>query len=85
MRSGTLPASSDKTNRDRLNRGGDRIANNALWRIVLVRMSFDPRARDYVDRRTEEGAIQEGLSKKVLIRCLKTLRGTGDLSPSSGC
>ncbi|HET7870268.1 MAG TPA: IS110 family transposase [Actinomycetota bacterium] len=61
-----LPASSGKTNRHRLNRGGDRIANNALWRIVLVRMSSDPRTRNYVDRRTKEG-----LSKKEIIRCLK--------------
>ncbi|MGH2659174.1 MAG: IS110 family transposase [Actinomycetota bacterium] len=61
-----LPASSGKTNRHRLNRGGDRIANNALWRIVLVRMSFDSRTRNYVDRRTKEG-----LSKKEIIRCLK--------------
>lgn len=61
-----LPASSGKTNRHRLNRGGDRIANNALWRIVLVRMSSDPRTRTYVERRTKEG-----LSKKEIIRCLK--------------
>src|SRR6266498_576662 len=61
-----LPASSGKTNRHRLNRGGDRIANNALWRIVLVRMNGDPRTRNYVERRTKEG-----LSKKEIIRCLK--------------
>jgi transposase len=61
-----LPASSGKTNRHRLNRGGDRIANNALWRIALVRMSSDPRTRNYVERRTKEG-----LSKKEIIRCLK--------------
>jgi len=61
-----LPASSGKTNRHRLNRGGDRIANNALWRIVMVRMSTDPRTRNYVERRTKEG-----LSKKEIIRCLK--------------
>lgn len=61
-----LPASSGKTNRHRLNRGGDRIANNALWRIVLVRMGTDPKTRNYVERRTKEG-----LSKKEIIRCLK--------------
>jgi transposase len=61
-----LPASSGRTNRHRLNRGGDRIANNALWRIVLVRMSSDPRTRYYMERRTKEG-----LSKKEIIRCLK--------------
>lgn len=57
-----LPASSGKTNRHRLNRGGDRIANNALWRIVMVRMSTDPRTRNYVERR-----IKEGPSKKEII------------------
>lgn len=61
-----LPASSGKTNRHRLSRGGDRIANNALWRIVLVRMRYDERTRTYVERRTKEG-----LSKKEIIRCLK--------------
>ena len=61
-----LPASSGKTHRHRLNRGGDRIANNALWRIVLVRMSGEGRTRHYVERRTKEG-----LSKKEIIRCLK--------------
>ncbi len=61
-----LPASSGKTSRHRLNRGGDRIANNALWRIVLVRMRFDERTRYYVERRTKEG-----LSKKEIMRCLK--------------
>jgi hypothetical protein len=54
------------TNRHRFNRGGDQIANNALWRIVLVRMSSDPRTRNYVERRTKER-----LSKKEIIRCLK--------------
>jgi len=61
-----LPASSGKTTRHRLSRGGDRIANNALWRIVIVRMRYDERTRDYVQRRTKEG-----LSKKEIIRCLK--------------
>ena len=61
-----LPASSGKTNRHRLNRGGDRIANNALWRIVMVRMSTDHRTRTYVERR-----IKEGLTKKEIVRCLK--------------
>ena len=61
-----LPASSGKTNRHRLSRGGDRIANNALWRIVLVRMRYDERTRTYVERRTKEG-----LSKKEIIRCLR--------------
>lgn len=61
-----LPASSGKTNRHRLNRGGDRRANNALFTIVLNRMQRDPRTRAYVERRTAEG-----LAKKDIMRCLK--------------
>jgi transposase len=61
-----LLASSGKTNRHRLNRGGDRGANNALWTISLVRMRSDPRTRAYVARRTAEG-----LSTKEIQRCLK--------------
>ncbi|MDS0900631.1 transposase, partial [Morganella morganii] len=49
-----MPASSGKTVRHRLNRGGSREANNALWTIALVRMRSDPRTRIYVDRRTGE-------------------------------
>ncbi|MEU2202731.1 IS110 family transposase [Isoptericola sp. NPDC019482] len=63
-----IPASSGKTHRHRLNRGGDRQANAALYRITLCRMRWDPRTRDYVERRT-----REGLSKKDIIRCLKRL------------
>ena len=61
-----LPASSGKTNRHRLNRGGDRQANNALWRIALCRMKTHPPTRANVTRRTAEG-----LSKPEIIRCLK--------------
>jgi len=63
-----IPASSGKTHRHRLNRGGDRQANAALYRVVLSRMRWDPRTRAYVARRTTEG-----LSKKDIIRCLKRL------------
>jgi transposase len=61
-----IPASSGKVTRHRLNRGGDRQANHALWRIVITRMSSHPATRAYVQRRTAEG-----LSKKEIIRCLK--------------
>jgi transposase len=61
-----IPASSGKTSRHRLNRGGNREANHALWRIVITRMSSHPATRAYVGRRTKEG-----LSKKEIIRCLK--------------
>jgi transposase len=61
-----IPASSGRTTRHRLNRGGDRQANAALYRIALVRLRWDPRTRAYMERRT-----QDGLSKKEIIRCLK--------------
>jgi len=61
-----LQASSGKTSRHRLNRGGDRSANNALWTIAMVRMRSDPRTRAYVKRRTADG-----MSNKEIHRCLK--------------
>ena len=61
-----IDASSGLTSRKRLNRGGDRTANQALWRIVMVRMVHDPRTRAYVERRTNEGR-----SKREIIRSLK--------------
>jgi Transposase and inactivated derivatives len=61
-----IPASSGKTTRHRLNRGGDRRANNALFTIVLVRMRHDPATRAYAARRTAEGK-----TGKEIIRCLK--------------
>jgi transposase len=61
-----IPASSGARHRHRLNRGGDRTANKALYTIVVVRMRHDERTRAYVTRRS-----QEGLSKKDIIRCLK--------------
>jgi transposase len=64
--SNPIPASSGKTNRHRLNRSGDRLANAALWRIVVVRLSCDPRTRDYLAKRQAEGK-----TKTEAIRCLK--------------
>ena len=64
--SSPVKASSGRTNRHRLNRGGDRNANSALWTIVLGRMANDPPTRAYVERRTKEG-----LSKPEIMRCLK--------------
>lgn len=61
-----VPASSGARHRHRLNQGGDRQANAALWRIVLVRMGSHAPTRAYVQRRT-----QEGLSKREIMRCLK--------------
>lgn len=61
-----IEASSGRISRHRLNRGGNRQGNNALWRIVIVRMSTCERTRSYVDKRTAEGK-----SKKEIIRCLQ--------------
>jgi transposase len=61
-----IPASSGRTDRHRLNRGGDRAANTALHTMVLSRMCRDPRTRAYVERRTKQG-----LGKKEIMRCLK--------------
>ena len=69
MLCGTSPleASSGKTTRHRLNRGGDRKANQGLWRIVMLRLRHGhPPTVDYVARRTAEGK-----SKGEIIRCLK--------------
>src|SRR5262249_24075043 len=61
-----IPASSGKTHRHRLNRGGDRDANRALYILAVVRMGSDPRTQASVARRTAEG-----LSKAEILRCLK--------------
>ena len=61
-----LPASSGRTNRHRLNRGGDRQANRALYTIALCRMRYHPTTQAYVERRTKQG-----LTKKEIMRCLK--------------
>ena len=61
-----LPASSGRTTRHRLNRGGDRHANYALHIIALVRLSSHERTKAYAARRRSEG-----LSNLEIIRCLK--------------
>lgn len=58
--------SSGRQRNHSLNRGGNRDANRALWRIALVRMHCDPDTRAYVERRTKDGK-----SKKAIMRCLK--------------
>src|SRR3546814_15233555 len=50
-----VPASSGKTSRHRLNRGGNRRANAALYRVALVRMRHHPPTKEYIQRRTEIG------------------------------
>ena len=64
--SSPVEASSGKTRRHRLNQGGDRQANAALHRIVIVRLRWHQPTRDYHARRTTEGK-----TRKEIIRCLK--------------
>lgn len=61
-----IPVSSGRTDRFRLNRGGDRHANSALYTIVLCRLRHDPRTQAYAERRSAEGR-----TKPEIIRCLK--------------
>jgi transposase len=61
-----VAASSGKIVRHRLNQGGDRQANNALWRIVMVRLTCCDRTRTYAAQRKAEGK-----TRREIIRCLK--------------
>ena len=61
-----LPASSGKTVRHRLNRGGDRQVNNAIHTIAIIRAKHQPETRAYLDRR-----IREGKTKREALRALK--------------
>jgi transposase len=65
---GTSPvdASSGRNQHHRLNRGGDRQANAALYRIVIVRLRYRQPTRDYMQRR-----LKQGLQKRQIIRCIK--------------
>lgn len=60
-----IPASSGRTERHRLNRGGDRQANRAIHEIAVVRLARDPRTREYVERR-----VSEGKTRREAVRCL---------------
>jgi transposase len=61
-----IPASSGKTVRHRLHRGGDRQLNRAIHIIALGRIAWDPETRAYIDRR-----VSDGKTKREAIRCLK--------------
>jgi transposase len=61
-----LEASSGKVTRHRLNRGGDRQANRALWHIVISRLASDPKTQAYMERR-----VKDGRSKRETVRMLK--------------
>ncbi|WP_326718250.1 IS110 family transposase [Streptomyces sp. NBC_00243] len=86
-----VPASSGRTNRHRLSRGGDRAANAALYRIALVRMSSESRTREYVARQTTAGRTKKEIIRllkraiaREVFRCLTTtvtVPGIADLRP----
>ncbi|MET8745667.1 IS110 family transposase [Streptomyces sp. NPDC004728] len=86
-----VPASSGRTNRHRLSRGGDRGANAALYRIALVRMSSDSRTREYAARQTAAGRTKKEVIRllkraiaREMFRCLTTtvtIPGTAGLRP----
>jgi hypothetical protein len=61
-----LPASSGKTIRQRLNRGGDRQVNNAIHTIAVIRAKHQPETRAHLQRR-----IREGKTKREALRALK--------------
>jgi transposase len=62
-----IPADSGKiAGHHRLHQGGDRQANSALWRIVMVRIAHDSETRAYFERR-----VKEGRTKRDVIRILK--------------
>jgi len=83
-----IQASSGRNQRHRLNRGGDRQANSALYSVVLSRLTWDDRTKAYMAKRTAEGK-----SKREAIRCLKRYiarelyreirKISADLQPSS--
>jgi transposase len=62
----TVEASSGDTQRRRLNRGGDRQANAALYRITMSRLRWDQRTPDYLQRR-----LGDGKTHREAVRCLK--------------
>lgn len=61
-----VDCSSGKQQRHRLNHGGDRQANSALWRIAITRLRYDPQTQDYYGRR-----VAAGKTHKEIIRELK--------------
>ncbi len=61
-----IPVSSGKTNRHRLDRGGNRQINATIHRIAITRLRCHAETQDYVARKRAEGR-----STKEAIRCLK--------------
>jgi transposase len=61
----TVDCSSGKQQRHRLNRGGDRQANTALWRIAVTRIRYDPRTQDYYARRMAAGKTRKEIIREL--------------------
>ncbi|MEZ5185915.1 MAG: IS110 family transposase [Candidatus Nanopelagicales bacterium] len=82
-----IPASSGKTQAMRLNRGGNRHANAALHRIVLVRLAHDPTTQHYRDRRTSElsttAAVQRCLKRYVAREMYRLLTNPPPVLPTN--
>ena len=60
-----LEATSGKVTRYRLNRGGDRQANRALWHIAITRLASDPRTQAYMERRVKDGRSKSEATRKL--------------------
>jgi transposase len=60
-----VDCSSGKQERHRLNRGGDRQANSALWRIAVTRLQHDPATQDYAARRTAAGKTRKEIIREL--------------------
>jgi transposase len=61
----TVDCSSGRQQRHRLNRGGDRQANSALWRIAVTRLRCDPATQDYYARRTAAGKTRKEIIREL--------------------
>jgi len=75
-----LEASSGRTVRHRLNRGGDRALNSAIHTIAMVRMRSCPTTQAYIARRTAEGKtpreIRRCLERYITRQLYRTLTAT---------
>jgi len=78
-----IPVSSGRTDRHRLSRGGDRLANAALHHVVKVRLSYDPATRAYRDTRREKGwtspAVFRALKRAIAREVFQALAGRCDI------
>ena len=60
-----IPASSGNTVRHRLNRGGDRSLNSALYMVFISRMTYDAETRKYVKKREAEGRTTKEIRRSI--------------------